>query len=95
VREAEKLVALTVAAEEGKPKKTALQRKSRDLSRLEDELADVLSAAVNIKVGRGGRGQLTIDFGSLDALDGIIARLRHEAHRERSEGRNGSEAADK
>ncbi len=78
VREAEKLVAQTLAAEEGKPKKAASQRKSRDLSRLEDELADVLSAAVNIKVGRGGRGQLTIDFGSLDALDGIIARLRTE-----------------
>jgi ParB family chromosome partitioning protein len=76
VRETEKLVATTALAQSDKPSKAFKQKKSRDLSRLEDELADTLSAAVNIKLGRGGRGQLSIEFGSLDALDGIIARLR-------------------
>ncbi|WP_347555389.1 ParB/RepB/Spo0J family partition protein [Robbsia sp. KACC 23696] len=75
VREAEKLVALTAQDDKGSPK-APKARKSRDLSRLEDELADLLSASVDIKVGRGGRGQLKIDFGSLDALEGIIVRLR-------------------
>ncbi|MCY0389166.1 ParB/RepB/Spo0J family partition protein [Robbsia sp. Bb-Pol-6] len=76
VRETEKLVANATKDEAGTPRRTVGERKSRDLSRLEDELADALSAAVNIKLGRGGRGHLNIAFGSLDALDGIIARLR-------------------
>ncbi|MGI4861180.1 MAG: ParB/RepB/Spo0J family partition protein [Janthinobacterium lividum] len=76
VRETEKLVANTTKDEAGKPRRPVRERKSRDLSRLEDELADTLSAAVSIKLGRGGRGHLNIEFGSLDALDGIIARLR-------------------
>jgi ParB family transcriptional regulator, chromosome partitioning protein len=33
---------------------------------------------VKIKLGRRGRGQLTVDFGDLDALDGILLRLRGE-----------------
>ena len=75
VREAEKLVAQTTHDDKNLPK-AQKARKSRDLSRLEDELADLLSASVDIKVVRGGRGHLKIDFGSLDALEGIIARLR-------------------
>ena len=48
----------------------------RDTRRLEEELSDLLSANVKIKVGGRGRGKLTIDFGDLDALEGILARLR-------------------
>lgn len=80
VRETEKLVAAVLKNDTDAKPRAARQRKTRDLSRLEDELADVLSAAVNIKLARGGRGQVTIDFGSLDALEGIIARLRATAH---------------
>lgn len=76
VRETEKLVANATKDEAGKLRHPVRERKSRDLSRLEDELADTLSAAVSIKLGRAGRGHLSIEFGSLDALDGIIARLR-------------------
>lgn len=77
VREAEKLVVHATKAESETPGRSAKQKKSRDLTRLEEELADTLAAAVKIKLGRGGRGQLAIEFGSLDALDGIIARLRN------------------
>ncbi len=58
--------------------------KSRDLQRVEEELADLLMAAVDIRikkrVKRGGQteemGELAIQFGSLDALNGLIERLR-------------------
>jgi ParB family chromosome partitioning protein len=78
VREAEKLVSDTAKADAGNPQKRQQIRKSGDLSRLETELADILAAAVNIKPGRGGRGLLTIEYGSLEALDGILSRLRTE-----------------
>lgn len=58
--------------------------KSRDLKRVEEELSDLLMAAVEIRVKkrvkRGGQteemGELAIQFGSLDALNGLIERLR-------------------
>jgi len=63
-----------------KPKK----EKSRDLRRVEEELSDLLTAEVEVRVKkrvkRGGRveemGELAIQFGSLDALGGLIERLR-------------------
>ncbi|PLZ01996.1 chromosome partitioning protein ParB [Burkholderia sp. WAC0059] len=78
VRETEKLVTATTRAEPV-VKAKAKQDGGRDTRRLEEELSDLLSAAVKIKLGRRGRGHLTIDFGSLDALDGILVRLRGEA----------------
>jgi len=40
------------------------------------ELSDTLATAVSIKLGARNKGQLIVDFANLDALDGIIARLR-------------------
>lgn len=62
-----------------KPKKD----KSRDLRRLEEELSDRLTAEVEIRVKkrvkRAGRllemGELAIQFGSLDELNGLIDKL--------------------
>ena len=77
VREAEKLV-----AESLKPGPNAARRakapgaNDRDVQRLEEELSDLLTAAVKIKMGRRGRGQVTIEFGDLDSLEGILGRLR-------------------
>jgi ParB family chromosome partitioning protein len=83
VREAESLVK-RIGAEfnlvSPKPKK----EKSRDLKRVEEELADLLTAAVEIRVKkrvkRHGRveemGELAVQFGSLDELNGLIDRLR-------------------
>src|ERR1700756_5790403 len=51
----------------------------RDTRRLEEELSDLLAASVKIKLTRRGRGQVLVDFGDLDALEGILVRLRGNA----------------
>ncbi|MGN6388110.1 MAG: ParB/RepB/Spo0J family partition protein [Burkholderiaceae bacterium] len=74
VRDTEKLVAKAVAGEaDAKP---AARDKPRDIVRLEDELSDLLATPVAIRSNAKGAGQVAIDFASLDALDGIITRLR-------------------
>ncbi|WP_028227541.1 ParB/RepB/Spo0J family partition protein [Paraburkholderia ferrariae] len=77
VRETEKLVSSTTKAAPAVKAKTPHDG-GRDTRRLEEELSDLLAATVKIKLGRRGRGQLTVDFGDLDALDGILLRLRGE-----------------
>ncbi len=74
VREAEKLVAQALA--EDQQQKPAPREKPRDIVRLEEELSDALATQVAIKVSARNKGQLVIDFANLDALDGVIARLR-------------------
>jgi ParB family chromosome partitioning protein len=88
VREAESLVR-RISAEFSlvavKPKKD----KSRDLKRVEEELSDLLMAAVEVRVKkrvkRAGRleemGELSIQFGSLDELNGLIDKLRGSPQR--------------
>ncbi|HEY8023906.1 MAG TPA: ParB/RepB/Spo0J family partition protein [Burkholderiaceae bacterium] len=77
VREAEKLVAKTTSEQAaGAKPRAGAKEKSRDIERLEEELSDSLATQVAIKMGAKNRGQLLIDFADLDALDGIIARLR-------------------
>ena len=83
VREAESLVK-KLGAEFSlvatKPKK----EKSRDLRRVEEELSDLLTATVEVRVKkrikRAGRledvGELSIGFASLDELNGLIDKLR-------------------
>jgi ParB family transcriptional regulator, chromosome partitioning protein len=75
VREAEALV-----ARHGKPATAAAGKptRSRDLVRLEEELADSLGASVRLDANAKGRGKLVITFSSLDQLDGIVARLRRQ-----------------
>jgi ParB family chromosome partitioning protein len=76
VRETEKLVTATNKATPA-PKKLRVDHDGgRDTRRLEEELSDLLAATVKIKLGRRGRGQVTVDFGDLDALEGILVRLR-------------------
>ena len=82
VREAESLVkklGAEFSLTSPKPKK----EKSRDLKRVEEELSDLLMAQVDVhikkRVKRNGRfeemGELVIQFGSLDELNGLIDRL--------------------
>jgi ParB family chromosome partitioning protein len=79
VREAEKLVVRTNAEQTaGTRQRDHSKAKSRDIVRLEEELSDALATQVAIKLGAKNKGQLVIDFADLDALDGIIARLRAE-----------------
>jgi len=89
VREAESLVRRLSAEFEltasAKPKK----EKSRDIKRVEEELSDLLMAQVEIqvkkRVKRAGRmeemGEVIIQFGSLDELNGLIERLSPGASR--------------
>ncbi len=53
--------------------------KSRDLARLEEELSDALATRVTIKARARQGGQIVIDYSGLDALDGLISRLKGPA----------------
>ena len=83
VREAESLVKKLSAEFELSPQKLK-KEKSRDVRRVEEELADLLMADVEVRVKkrvkRHGRveemGELAIQFGSLDELNGLIDKLR-------------------
>jgi ParB family chromosome partitioning protein len=83
VREAEALVKKLSAEFNLAPQKPKAE-KSRDLKRVEEELSDALTAQVEIRikkrVKRQGRvdemGELAIQFGSLDELNGLIEKLR-------------------
>jgi ParB family chromosome partitioning protein len=63
-----------------KPKK----EKSRDVRRVEEELSDLLMAQVEVRVKKRVKrlgkleemGELSIQFGSLDELNGLIEKLR-------------------
>ena len=54
----------------------AVQPIDRDLLRLQDEVSDKLGAMVRIKANRKGAGEVSIRFGNLDQLDGLLARLK-------------------
>ena len=83
VREAESLVKKLGAEFNLVPQKPK-KEKSRDLKRVEEELSDLLTAQVDVRikkrVKRQGRieemGELAIQFGSLDELNGLIDKLR-------------------
>jgi ParB family transcriptional regulator, chromosome partitioning protein len=83
VREAESLVKkLSAEFTLTSPKPKA--EKSRDLRRVEEELSDLLTAEVEVRVKkrakRNGRieeaGEIAIQFSSLEELNGLIDRLR-------------------
>ena len=80
VREAEKLVTRASSHARQQPLLRVRQSKSRDVVRLEEELSDLLTATVEIRIKkrtrRGEQGVLTIGFGSLDELNGLIEKLR-------------------
>lgn len=81
VREAERLVARTsnhpgtgrTSSKQGK------KAKPRDLLRIEQTLSDSLQAKVDIRVKkrtlRGEQGEVAIQFGSLDELNGLLKKL--------------------
>ena len=83
VREAESLVKKLSAEFSLQPQK-ATKEKSRDTRRVEEELADLLMADVEVRikkqVKRNGRredmGEVAIQFASMDELNGLIERLR-------------------
>jgi ParB family chromosome partitioning protein len=70
VREAERLVQRIT-----QPRKQAEPRVSRDLQNLQESLSEQLGTQVAIRQGARGKGKLTIDYNSIDELDGILARM--------------------
>ena len=83
VREAESLVKKLSAEFNLVPQKPK-KEKTRDMRRVEEELSDLLTAQVEVRVKkrvkRNGKledmGEVAIEFGSLDALNGLIDKLR-------------------
>ena len=59
-----------------KKAKAAKARPQADIVTLERELAETLGTRVNVLHGRGGKGRLVIHYADLDALDGVLERLR-------------------
>lgn len=85
VREAENLVKKMAESADGTASAKAQKAaKSRDVLRVEEELSDLLMAQVEVRVKkrvkRDGKfhdmGELTIQFGSLEELNGLIEKLR-------------------
>jgi len=85
VREAEGLVKKITEENDGTAAAKARKvSKSRDVQRVEEELSDLLMAQVEVRVRkrvkRHGKvqdmGEVAIQFGSLDELNGLIERLR-------------------
>ncbi len=83
VREAESL-AKKLGAEFNLVTQKPKKEKSRDVRRVEEELSDLLMAEVEVRVKKRVKrlgkmeemGELSIQFGSLDELNGLIEKLR-------------------
>jgi ParB family chromosome partitioning protein len=88
VREAERLVKKLSAEFSLTPSSKPRAAKSGDLLRVEEELSDLLTATVEVRVKkrvrRNGRleevGEISIGFGSLDELNGLIEKLQRTAN---------------
>ncbi|HRP67272.1 MAG TPA: ParB/RepB/Spo0J family partition protein [Thauera sp.] len=72
VRDTERLVQQILNPRQKKP----APQPDRDLLRLEEEVSDAIGATVKIKANKKGAGEVTIRFGSLDQLEGVLGRLR-------------------
>ena len=55
---------------------TASSRHNSHIKALETELSDKLGARVNINHGANSKGSVTIDYNSLDELDGILSHIQ-------------------
>lgn len=76
VRETEALVRKLAEAPEDKPAKPKPAAEDPDVKRLLGDLSDRLGAKVQLKQRSAGKGQLIIDYNTLDELDGILAHIR-------------------
>jgi ParB family chromosome partitioning protein len=74
---AERLVARATQPGGGSTRTAKATPKPRDITRIEERLADALTAPVEIRLrkGRAGQGEIAIPFGSLDELDALLDKL--------------------
>jgi len=79
VRDAEKLVTRSTTGRQQPLLRAPPKDKPRDLLRIEESLSDVLTAQVEIRVKKrtkhGQQGEVAIQFGSLDELNGLLDKL--------------------
>jgi len=83
VREAENLVK-KIGADFSLVTQKPTKEKSRDIKRLEEELSDLLTAQVEIRIKKQTKsngkidqaGELSIAFGSIESLNGLIDKLQ-------------------
>lgn len=76
VRETEELVRRRQSGKAAsKPAAGAARVENADVTRLSEKLADSLGAEVKIAANKRGAGKITINFESLDQLDGLIERF--------------------
>ena len=75
VRDTEKRVQAILNGEEIGAKKDKMRVVSGDIIRIEQQLSDSLGADVMIKMGAKNKGKMTIAFGNLDTLEGILAKI--------------------
>ncbi len=71
VREAERLVARLL-----RPVAKKRENKDRDVIRLEEDLSEKLGTGVKITANQKGVGRISIEFASLDQLDGLLHRIK-------------------
>ena len=77
VREVERRAQLLSAGKVASKTVAKIARKTdADIAALERELSERLNAKVAVQHGRGGRGKLVIQYHGLDALDGILEKIR-------------------
>ncbi|MEE9352696.1 MAG: ParB/RepB/Spo0J family partition protein [Thiotrichaceae bacterium] len=73
VRDTERLVKKLTAPDTEKP---VAPPKAPEVLKLEQELSEKLGANIQIKYNNKGQGKLTIDYNSLDELDGILEHIK-------------------
>lgn len=64
-----------VRAAQQPKKETVVKQEDPDIRRLEQKLAERLGAMVRIKHGNQGKGQLTIQYATLDELQAVLKRI--------------------
>lgn len=77
VREAEALVKRASTSSV----KPSVKSIDKDVQRLQDELADLLGADVQIQAGSHGKGKVSIRYHNLEQLDGLISTIRRTTSR--------------
>ena len=78
VRDTEALVRRQQTAPAVATSKTNTATQDADIRQLENELSERLSTVVNIKANKKGKGEVTLQFHNLEALDGLLAVLRQK-----------------
>ncbi|MCU4676232.1 ParB/RepB/Spo0J family partition protein [Catenovulum sp. 2E275] len=74
VRDTEKLVNKLLQP----PAEKTPQKPDPNIEHLQNEISEMIGSGVKISHNRAGKGKMVIDFANLDALDGIIARLKQK-----------------